>query len=715
MNQNHTTGKKAKHLLAVLLAFVLMLGIAFPAGLAGMQVYAEGSVSEEEEQTEVSQDASSQEEPAQEQPENAERVLTAQADGLTFTARGNFSADVTLAVSALTAEVNDYICNNILGLETSEESVSSNAYDITLMENGVEIEPDDSVVVTVTGMDTTAESAVDVYHLPGTSEADVYAEMNAKTAEAGGRIDVEPVSSTVGEGYVQFTADSFSIYVVTNQTANDWNRNNYQIMMTVGDSQNVTTSTGTTGGSGPQQRSSYSWSIVSGNTQAFSLTNTNQKTATITAKAAGQVTLQCTITTGKNQTTETITVIALSSVGSSYKDDIIFANVTAAHTSDNAETITEYGNTYGPYVMKIRFEDPDGNLLTMGDQYYVFDSACPININTFAADAPAGYTYDGSYFYWTGHYSGEKAYVSKVTRLSSLGNYGSYLYYDYVKESITGVQTNTHYQPSGVLHVVYRKSTEAYSVVFQDHDGTVLHSFAPAKADTGYATIPAAYVTELDTTLNTQLNNNHSKLTDNYTFSGNWVVTGGGQGIDGTYTTAQLKTQIPNWKIKSNITIKAQCAASNATITITKALAGNMYNPSEAFSFTATLDGDYTFPEPAANAGYTVANNKVSFSLKDGDSVTLSVPVGAKLTISESQNDYTMSAKQGETGLTVTNNAVTVTIGKENAGVTVTNTKDVTINTGISMDVLPYIILLVAAVVGAGAYGVIRKRRRQND
>ena len=367
-------------------------------------------------------------------------------------------------------------------------------------------------------------------------------------------------SYIVEDGLLTFVSDGFSIYVVTGGTGD--NHYNYKIFMSVGDTLELTsTNTNWTG----------TWSLSSGDTDKFSLSTTSGSTTRITARGEGSVIVK--------YRTETIEVIACPRAGSSISNDIIFANVRKnINTNDD-----EYTNTYGPYTMKIRFEDTNGALLNMGEDYYVFDSECVIDVNTFSAAAPNGYTYAGAFFYWTGHdgYNGAKVHVTSIIREDEL-NYGSYLWYAGTHDS--SGSGSWAFQASGVLHVVYAPVSEVHTVIFKDHDNYELANYALQHNDRG-VTFPAGYVDNIDNMANTLINVHHDNLTETWEFNGNWLVTGGGSGIDGTYTTAQLKSVITRWNITSNITITAQCEISVADLTIKKSGCNVSLDPGQTFIF----------------------------------------------------------------------------------------------------------------------------------
>lgn len=142
-------------------------------------------------------------------------------------------------------------------------------------------------------------------------------------------------------------------------------------------------------------------------------------------------------------------------------------------------------------------------------------------------------------------------------------------------------------------------------------------------------------------------------------------------------------------------------------VTIKKVVAGNFGDHTKDFAFTVTSDQAFS-----AGTGYRLSDSDktASFDLKHNESVTLRVQAGATLTISEDAQGYTMSlaADKGE----VTENRYTVS--ENDATITVTNTKDTEVDTGITLDSLPYILLLVLAVLG-GIFFLAKHKRRRED
>lgn len=145
-------------------------------------------------------------------------------------------------------------------------------------------------------------------------------------------------------------------------------------------------------------------------------------------------------------------------------------------------------------------------------------------------------------------------------------------------------------------------------------------------------------------------------------------------------------------------------------LTIKKTLSGNMYDVSRAFAFTITADKDMTYGGET-NASFT-------FNLKKDEEVTISVPVGATVTVSEDPSGYTYSLG-AETTITdhtdlVEGTGIRFTMPDADSIVVFNNDKTATPDTGVLLDSLPYILIL-AVVVAIGVIVFIRKRRNRDD
>ena len=141
--------------------------------------------------------------------------------------------------------------------------------------------------------------------------------------------------------------------------------------------------------------------------------------------------------------------------------------------------------------------------------------------------------------------------------------------------------------------------------------------------------------------------------------------------------------------------------------TVKKTVTGNMGDRNKEFEFTASLyaDADKTklisFPEPESDETYyTVENGVAKFKLKHGETgLTFgNIPLGAYVVITETAVDGYETTNDNGDGTVATLEKVI-----QPATVTFTNDKEVTIDTGIALDSMPFIVLLV----GIAAIGLI--------
>ncbi len=229
--------------------------------------------------------------------------------------------------------------------------------------------------------------------------------------------------------------------------------------------------------------------------------------------------------------------------------------------------------------------------------------------------------------------------------------------------------------------------------------------------------------------------------------------------FDGWYNEANEK--VDDWEYKYNPTSKeladgvvnfyGRYVRANTAFTIKKLVTGNIADLSEKFNFTITV-------KDSKNNGLTFKldgaehTGKYEFELGNDGSVSLTdVPVGATITIQETgATGYSTSAKLGDTyvgtwnqpdggtfkftvastglatqsldsadddeiGLVLLSldddvDAESVTTGKT---VTVINSKDLEVPTGVILDTFPYILMLAA--VGGGAIAFFLRKRHHDD
>ncbi len=150
----------------------------------------------------------------------------------------------------------------------------------------------------------------------------------------------------------------------------------------------------------------------------------------------------------------------------------------------------------------------------------------------------------------------------------------------------------------------------------------------------------------------------------------------------------------------------------SGSLTVTKHITGNMADMSKKFAFTVTFDsGDKTWD---ANSIFTSGpqGNKWNASTKtytcelgNNESVTFSnLPAGVTYTVSENAQNYTSEATYSDEDKTISAN--------DTDTVDFTNTLTKDIDTGISMDSLPYILMLAAAGIGMVVF--FAKKRSHN-
>lgn len=156
----------------------------------------------------------------------------------------------------------------------------------------------------------------------------------------------------------------------------------------------------------------------------------------------------------------------------------------------------------------------------------------------------------------------------------------------------------------------------------------------------------------------------------------------------------------------------------SGTFTVAKNVTGNMANENDKFEIAVTLTSDKKIGTDVTLAGQTIEPKNwtevkdddgtvtgwkyvctLDYSEADGAKTFSDIPVGVEVTVAENEeklNGYTyVSTKMGEDDfaeLTVTD--------ADDAAIVVTNKKGASIDTGISLDSLPYVLMLSAACVG---------------
>ena len=205
------------------------------------------------------------------------------------------------------------------------------------------------------------------------------------------------------------------------------------------------------------------------------------------------------------------------------------------------------------------------------------------------------------------------------------------------------------------------------------------------------------------------------------------------QGTD-TYYTAFCTLSLADEDPKDGITDVKTGGFTNeysaGSLAISKTVTGNMGDQSAYFKVTVTLNGEegknyaesYTVSGGSFAGDGTIPANPTSitvgaqadFYLKHGETITIAnLPYGVTYTVVE--DDYTDGTKGGyDTAIydcSDKNDVKIIDTAKET--VDITNNKGVTVDTGITLDSLPYIMIL--AVAALGMVGFVAKKRKEEE
>ena len=163
-------------------------------------------------------------------------------------------------------------------------------------------------------------------------------------------------------------------------------------------------------------------------------------------------------------------------------------------------------------------------------------------------------------------------------------------------------------------------------------------------------------------------------------------------------------------------TYYAKFALDVTTITVHKKVEGNFADKSANYRFVMTFIAEEgkDFSNVRLNDSATTlgTGKTLTFELGDNGNATIAnVPIGAKINFEEQFAT--------DKGYTVTiNNVATDKVENYVVGVNphfeVVNTKSISPDTGVSLDALPYI-LIIACVAAIGAFVIIRRRKARED
>lgn len=156
-----------------------------------------------------------------------------------------------------------------------------------------------------------------------------------------------------------------------------------------------------------------------------------------------------------------------------------------------------------------------------------------------------------------------------------------------------------------------------------------------------------------------------------------------------------------------DIEVKNTYTPNVRNLTVKKTVSGNMYDADKEFTFTVTADKDLTYGETTGRT--------ITFNLKKDEEATITVPVGAVVNVTENPDGYIYSFVSITDGVMKGDitNGVSFTMPAENVTVVINNNKNITVDTGIYLETLPYILIL--GVVAVGVVLMIKKRKNRDD
>lgn len=168
---------------------------------------------------------------------------------------------------------------------------------------------------------------------------------------------------------------------------------------------------------------------------------------------------------------------------------------------------------------------------------------------------------------------------------------------------------------------------------------------------------------------------------------------------------------------------------SLGSLTVSKEVAGNLASQSREFAIDVTFTSDQPVlstitcgdGQTITSANWTQAESvytaKVTVKLIHGQDVTFNnIPAGVTYTVVEQAKHEAPdpNGSNPETGYTVTYEGETGTIAENvTAAAKVINTKGTTVNTGVVLDSLPYVLLIAVAVVAVVLFTVRKRRNRE--
>lgn len=366
---------------------------------------------------------------------------------------------------------------------------------------------------------------------------------------------------------------------------------------------------------------------------------------------------------------------------------------------------TEIDGTDGSFTLRWKI-DADAGRHTVGEQNYTvdgYDVVAKVNGNDLPANGTTQVTVEAA-----------NIDVQKVKLYPSCKNQDFLVQATETQENILVVALRTQQQKTNLvisqnpLSASVRKAlknqlTSVLTSSDWDNDKTAFYSIA----DHGNKFVIANTIITYDES-NSKI---HIGATNNWTKAATltWTKTGG---------------------VNPEVTITNNYTSNRADLTVTKTVTGNMADLDEEFTFQMSIEGTYdpekiTYKKGTDEGKLSQLPNN-TFTLGNGESIVFSgIPKDAVVTVTETgAEDYKTTvdvsntptaeavALAAETG-SGDNKTGTVTISATAQTIAFTNTKEIPVNTGVILDTLPYVLMLIA--VGGGVVAFFLRKRHHDD
>ena len=194
---------------------------------------------------------------------------------------------------------------------------------------------------------------------------------------------------------------------------------------------------------------------------------------------------------------------------------------------------------------------------------------------------------------------------------------------------------------------------------------------------------------------------------------------------DDTYSKLVCYTALHTGSVDGNKADAITNTYEAGSLSISKAVTGNMGDKSKYFAFTVTLTGEEgkTYAENFAVTGGSNGSNPDSiaigtpeiFYLHDGETITIAnLPYGVSYTVVETPDDAYDTYINGSETASADGKAEGKVEAEETTVAYRNDNNNGTIDTGITTDNLPYIVLM-GIVVLAGVAMIAKRRMAHND